>query len=293
LVRSLLFWDKEEWRRWLREGKMISLFKGASSLKKALRERSYDLAIDCQGLLRSRLLAWLSGAEIKVGFQSKEPGGLLMDKMISKGPDSHQFCSEYLFLLKTLGLESPEPLAYIVLDEQLSAQTSQRLKRLGIKGDYVVLAPFTTRPQKHWMPERWIEIVGLIRKRWHLPVLILGGPGDAAAAAKMAAATQWAVSLAGVCSLAESAALIQGATLLVGVDTGLTHLGTAFVRPTVALFGATRPYLHTPSPKTAVIYHEMECSPCRRRPVCGKAYTCMKAIVPEEVIESCDPLLRC
>ncbi|MGE0082654.1 MAG: glycosyltransferase family 9 protein, partial [Thiohalomonadaceae bacterium] len=63
-----------------------------------------------------------------------------------------------------------------------------------------------------------------------------------------------------------------------------THMGTAFARPTVALFGSTCPYLETGSARTRVIYHALECSPCRRRPTCGGAFTCMRGITCDEVL---------
>ena len=49
----------------------------------------------------------------------------------------------------------------------------------------------------------------------------------------------------GVHPLGVSAALIQGADAVIGVDTGLTHMGIAADVPTVALFGSTCPYTQT------------------------------------------------
>jgi heptosyltransferase-1 len=73
--------------------------------------------------------------------------------------------------------------------------------------------------------------------------------------------------------------------LLVGVDTGLTHMGIAFNTPTVAIFGSTRPYLDTRRDNAKVIWLGLECSPCRRNPTCHGAFTCLRDITPDQVIE--------
>ena len=115
------------------------------------------------------------------------------------------------------------------------------------------------------------------------PVL-LGGPADGVVAARMQQANPALQSQTGRTTLTRSAALIKHAAGLVGVDTGLTHMGIALGIPTVALFGSTRPYLDTTRPNARVLYHRLECSPCRRHPTCGGAYTCMRLIEVAEVM---------
>src|SRR3954468_333851 len=46
--------------------------------------------------------------------------------------------------------------------------------------------------------------------------------------------------------LADIAAILGGSTLVIGADTGLTHLASAFDLPTVAVFLATEPGLTGP-----------------------------------------------
>ena len=85
---------------------------------------------------------------------------------------------------------------------------------------------------------------------------------------------------------------MKRSSLLIGVDTGLTHMGYALGTPTIALFGATRPYLDTDWMPGKVLYHPHECSPCRRDPTCDGDFTCMKAISTDEVLNSAAGLLE-
>ena len=84
----------------------------------------------------------------------------------------------------------------------------------------------------------------------------------------------------------ESAALVSRASLVIGVDTGLTHMGWAFSVPVIALFGSTCPYRVVPGREGDILYAELHCSPCRRRPTCGGAFDCMSALTPDAVINA-------
>jgi heptosyltransferase-1 len=163
----------------------------------------------------------------------------------------------------------------------------------GLAPPYAVICPFTTRPQKHWVGSRWSETAAELVKQFNLAVALLGGPQDAAAASRLQRQTgDGVVDLAGRTTLGQAAALVEKAALVIGVDTGLTHLGTAFTRPTIALFGATCPYLRTPSPRTTVLYNRLACSPCKRSPTCDGRYDCMKSITSDDVCRAARRLME-
>jgi heptosyltransferase-1 len=62
--------------------------------------------------------------------------------------------------------------------------------------------------------------------------------------------------------------------------------------PTIALFGSTCPYRDLGGLRGAVLYKNMTCSPCRRKPVCGGTYDCLADLYPDRVLESMAGLLR-
>jgi len=68
-------------------------------------------------------------------------------------------------------------------------------------------------------------------------------------------------------------------------------MGIAAGVPTVALFGSTCPYTETGRDNVQVIYHELDCAPCKRRPTCGGAYTCMTGILPTEALAALERVL--
>ncbi|PLX82077.1 MAG: lipopolysaccharide heptosyltransferase [Desulfuromonas sp.] len=278
-------WSKKEWSGLLRRGHLLSLAGQIFSLRRDLRHEQFDLCLDLQGLMRSRLLAALSGAERRIGFVSKEPGEWLMHEVVSKGGDNTVIGSEYLFMAETLGIDPA--MCRFELEPGQAARHWWRDRRnqdVGDKG-YAVLAPFTTRPQKHWFEERWIELIARFEAAGQ-PCYVLGGSGDQEAGERLIGRQDRLFNLAGETSLAQSMAVVADAELVVGVDTGLTHLGTAFARPTVGLFGSTCPYLRTGRLTTEILYHPFDCSPCRRNPTCDGRFDCMRSLTVEEVLEA-------
>ncbi|UCG37760.1 MAG: glycosyltransferase family 9 protein [bacterium] len=291
-LHELIVWPRQHWRRLLRGGRLITLAREWVAFLRHLREQRFDLAVDAQGLLKSGLWAFLSGAPERVGIGSREGSRILMTRVIQRSGNSDRVSSQYLLLAEALGLnvgDFPMEVAVGPDAEQFAARLAASLPSA-----YVALCPFTTRPQKHWIEDHWRELSIRIADEHGLSVILLGGPGDRASGDRILSGDGDArmVNMAGRTTIQEAAAIIERAALVIGVDTGLTHMGFALGVPTVALFGATRPYLTAGLAPGTVIYHPMECSPCRRTPTCDGEFPCMGSITVEEVLAASDPFLE-
>lgn len=291
---ELIIWPKGEWSRLAKEKHYVELLRRIAAFRRELHARRFDLAIDAVGLFKSRFLLWLSGAHELVGFLSKEPGAFLLDQKVAKSKDNPAMSSEYREMMTSLAVDPGPFLPAVVVSPEDKAIARHLLGSLQVEREYVVFAPFTTRPQKHWFNERWSLLVAEVTDKFGWPVLILGGPGDAAQGDDIVrqSGRSSVYSLCGRTTLGQSAAIIEFAALLVGVDTGLTHMGTAFSVPTLALFGATCPYLTTVSSRTMVLYDAPDCSPCRRKPTCDGRFDCMRALTVKKIVAAATSLLH-
>ena len=284
---EVIEWPRGRWEGLLRRAQLLALGREIGHFARVLRGRSFHLALEGTGLLKGRVLAYLSGAPERIGFRSQEPGGFLMTRLISRDPADGRIGSEYLQLVESLGL-SPGPFR---MEVALAAATRDGARRVllaqGVTRPYAALCPFTTRDQKHWPEEHWATLAAALEREFGLISVVLGGGGDRHKGQRLReAAAGRVIDLTGKTALEESAAVVEGASLVIGVDTGLTHMGVAFARPTVALFGATRPYLDAGTPNARVLYHPYPCSPCRRRPTCDPRFPCMAAIETDEVLQA-------
>jgi heptosyltransferase I len=291
-IDEVITWSKAEWLRLWKDGKRLALWRRVRQLRRELHARHFDIALDLQGLMKSGFITWLSGAPRRVGLGSKEGSQLLMTEVIPRDGEKARIGSEYQYLARQMGFDAGDFLPTLTVNPAADAILLGKLAEHGLApGGYAVFAPFTTRPQKHWFEDAWQALAAQLMAATGLTPVILGGPADTEAAARIAASDPRIVNLAGRTRLPEAVAAIAHSALLIGVDTGLTHMGTALARPTVAIFGSTCPYQNTGRPTGSVIWLGLECSPCRRRPTCGGKFTCLRDITPEMVLERAQAML--
>jgi heptosyltransferase-1 len=125
-----------------------------------------------------------------------------------------------------------------------------------------------------------------------LPAVVLGGPGDKPALERIQGmAHAKPVDLVGKTTLTQASAMVERASLVIGVDTGLSHVGIAFDRPTVTIFGSNIPYTIPPTDRAKVIVHWLECSPCKGNPTCEGAFTCTELVSVEQVLQTAKEVL--
>ena len=290
---ELIVWPRAEWRRLWRARHYGALLMQMRAMRRRMRESRFDLALDTQGLLKSGLWSWLSGAQRRISLIGREGSQHLaterLERPVDEAATPRRFGSEYRLLARHLGAADaafqPDLAVGLAAREAARAALQAGFADVGASPDsrYAVLCPFTTRPQKHWFEDRWVALAVRLRDAGLVPVL-LGGPGDVEAAGRIAGAVSGLVDLTGRLRLDGSVAAIADAALLVGVDTGLTHMGSALAIPTVALFGSTRPYADAGTPRSQVLYEPLPCAPCRRNPTCGGRFDCMRALGVEQVL---------
>jgi heptosyltransferase-1 len=285
LLDEVIVWQKAEWKRLLRSLSLITLLGKASSFVRGLRRRRFEMVLDLQGLLKSAALAYLSGAKERISLGSREGSRALMTRVIASGGDRSSAGSQYREFVRSLGLEPGEFRPAVWVTEKDEAFVADLMREDGIAGGYAVICPFASKPQKNWLEERWSAVSERLATEYAMPVLILGGKGDGDSAGHMESLSRGRMlNLAGRTTLKQAAALIKHSRLIIGVDTGLTHMGIAFDVPTVTLFGSTCGYADVKEKNLVAIYKDVECSPCRRNPTCEGDLRCMKAITAQDVL---------
>ena len=112
-----------------------------------------------------------------------------------------------------------------------------------------VVHPGAASAARRWPAERFAAVARAERRDGR-PVVVTGGPDEAAAAAAVARAAGLpaAAVLAGRTDLLGLAAVVASAARVVCGDTGVAHLATALGTPSVVLFGPTAPALWGPPP---------------------------------------------
>lgn len=283
-IHEVHVWERRAWGALLRRGRWLNLLRTVLEFRRRLRARRYDWVIDAQGLAKSRALAWLAGGKQRIGYTSKEPLTSLLHQTVVRqkeaAPGRERIGDEHAPLLRQL------------TGAEIGAPCLSRPEGQPPRPATLVLAPFTTRPQKHWPEAYWRQLIEQLAARGEA-LSLLGGPGDRAAAARILDGLPAGTvnNLVGATSLPEALAWIADARALIGVDTGLTHMGIAYDRPTVAIFGSTLPYRAGGRAPLRVLWKGLPCSPCARKPTCDGRFDCLTGISPSEVQRALDEVL--
>lgn len=233
--------------------------KGFIACTRRLRKAQYGCAIDFQGLYKSAVLAWLSGASRRIGFDgstAREPGAawLYTDRV---RPAGRHVAERNVNLAERAGAKAETALRFpLRVPEEEKRRMQDGLAAAGVTS-YFVASPGGGWKSKCWPPERYGALCAELWRKYGLRAVVNAGPGEESlAAAVVAAATPVATTAAPVVlrpSLKELAALLAGAKLVVGADTGPLHLAAALGTPVVALFGPTDPARNGPRPGGVVV----------------------------------------
>ena len=311
---EVIVWERAAWKRMLRTGRWGALAQAAADLLDRLRDARFDVAIDAQGLLRSGVLAFLTGAPVRIGLGSREGSRALMTRVVRRGGDARRIASEYVHLAEALGLDTRTFPLEIPRSADEAEGAARVVEREGLETGFVAVCPFTTRFHKHWLEERWSEVIHRLRADMRVGVAMLGGPADREAADRILAGADVPVAerpvgregggpagggvgapvldLVGRTTLGEAAALVSRCSVVVGVDTGLSHMAHACGRPAVLLFGSHTPYLDPPGRGVRILHSGRSCSPCRGKLTCDGRVDCMRDITVDEVVAAVGAVLR-
>jgi lipopolysaccharide heptosyltransferase I len=271
---------------------------GGHSLLAAIRELRagrYDIAIDLQGLLKSAVLARLSGAAQVVGFASSyareplarvfytvahDPGrGGMFDRR-----EKRHVVDINLGVLDAIGVTPREPEFPIAVVESDAAR--RIAERTG--GRYALLNPGAAGLNKRWPPDRFGAVAAALKSRHGLASAILWGPGEEALAQETVAQSSGAATATDRTTIADIVALARGAAVMVSGDTGPTHIAAAVGTPLVGIYGPTRPARNGPlAADDQTVSRDAICQ-CHHLRRCKLDRMCLLDIEVAEVVAAVD-----
>jgi lipopolysaccharide heptosyltransferase I len=261
--------------------------------RRELRRRQYEVAIDFQGLVKSAVLARLSGAARVVGFSraaAREPlAALFYTERVKTGESGH-------VIDKNLRLAAVTGAPVDRREFPLVAPASAALDgiRAVLSGPFAVINPGAAWPNKRWPPERFGAIGAWLADTHGLRSVVLWGPGEEGLAKSVADASGGASFVAPATGLADVVAILREARLMISGDTGPTHIAGAVGTPTVALFGPTTPGRNGPWFPYDISISRYDACDCHYQRTCRRdsGRWCLASITEDDVRSAIDRRLQ-
>jgi len=220
-------------RGWLKS------FTAVRSLRRQLLDFGADVTIDLQGLFKSAVPTWLSGAPMRIGHaapESRERAWLSYTHPVEAA--AAHVIDRNLHLLSALGVhdagvafDMPRwPVSRLRMQEWIS---SLRLPEMP-----ALINPGAGWPSKIWPAERFAAVARELLRRHGIPsVVVWGGNAEREAAERIVAESGGAATMAPQTTLQDLGELCRLARVFISSDTGPLHLAAAVDTPCVGLFG--------------------------------------------------------
>ena len=211
-------------------------------LRRTLHAYHFDLCLDLQGLAKSAIVAFNSGAREKYGYWEMREGSFLVSKGL-KGPNQYGHVIErYLDTVRALGgiVDAVEfPLPSVKKEED---GLRRKFADAGFTGPYIAVVPGARWAVKEWPLAYWQDFVCRAAASG-MNVLLLGSKDDQekGRAIAGAAASPQVLDYTGLTTLRELMAAISLSCLYISADTGPLHVANALKKELIALFGPTCP----------------------------------------------------
>jgi ADP-heptose:LPS heptosyltransferase len=279
LLDRLIEVDTKALRRWPVSGETLPATR--RQLRR-LRASPFDLALDFQGLLKSALIARLSGAPRRVGFARaflREPASrFLLTKTVDVPARSHVIRKNMALASGALGVRLPSDADEFEFPVAVSrgheAEADALVQNVGQR--FAILNPGGGWPTKLWDAARFGSLADSLSQNFGLRSIVTHGPGESELAERVASSSRTGAAVVASPSLKGFFALARRAAVYVGGDTGPTHLAVAAGAPVVGLFGPTE-WWRNGSPRAEDICVERTDIDCRadcHRRACSQ-WVCM------------------
>ena len=277
---------------WIR--KYVGLFR-------FLRSKQFDLAIDMRTGTRGGVLAFLSGARIRMGYTALDDTwrNWLFTHLVYPPMNMTMLHSTHynLMLLNRYDLKLNPQWPRLYIDELYAGRVDQLLLKENVPKALPLIAiqPFSLWHYKEWGTDKFRRLIQHLLHAYDVGVLVCGAGSERSRAAQMISGMDGrkVFNMAGKTTIAEYAALLAKCRLFIGCDSAGIHLAASVQAKTAAIYGPTPSDSWAPREHGHIVIKKaMDCIPCHRKGCQDSGRSiCLEKLTTCEVIEKVESLL--
>ncbi|MBN2406070.1 MAG: hypothetical protein JXJ19_00075 [Elusimicrobia bacterium] len=265
----------------------------------ALKKLNPDLVFVLNYSIWGNILAFISGARHRVGFET--PGGTFL--LTKKSPNdltlvhTHKI-ETYLHMVKSIGITpgNREPAVSITKEGEEEADRFLKNNMIDTERLLVLIHPGSGGIHTRWKKEGFAEVADRIIAEYNGQVIILGSVGEKDLVSEVIniMTSKEAVQAVGL-PLSMVISIIKKCDLFVGNSTGTMHVAAALKVPVVAIFGNKHPI---DSYKKwgpwgeghLIVTNDPGCKNCH--PADCRTYECLNSITADEVFSGVEKQIK-
>ena len=303
----------------IKDDSMQKFIRGTLTGLSKMRTLKFDTVIDCELFSRiSSILAFLSGAAVRVGFHPHTQEGLyrgnFMNRPVPYNP-YHHISRQFLTLVEAIDSVTHPRAKHEVTDQKIEipairleaqeiekARTKLFAKAPELEGKKIVLIypGGGLLPIRAWPLENYCALAEEVLKRGYAAGIIgLAQDKEIARAILAHTRSQSCVDLTGYTkTIRELMLIFHFSSLLITNDGGPGHFAAMTPIPAIIFYGPETPALYGPLDEKALnIFLGLSCSPCvtaynHRNSPCDGDNLCLKKIKPEYVLSKALKILE-
>lgn len=280
-------------------GKSVKGFLALLGLLKEIRKERFEIAFDFSLDSRYGFLSRTIGIKKRIGFNYKNRGRFLTDKIDLQGYSGRHVIEYYFDLLKFIGI-APAKMGPELITGSTNKGTIKNGPVLGIAmggGE----SWGKDASYKQWPARKFGQLAARLIKDFNVKIILLGGAEEKALAEAVINEADTnngsMMDMTGKMGLEELASTIKGLKILICNDGGPLHMAVALGVSTVSIFGPVDERVYGPYPpseKHLVVKKDLSCRPCYenfRFKGCLNNKRCLEDISVDEVYGKVKSLL--
>ncbi|MFH1848395.1 MAG: glycosyltransferase family 9 protein [Candidatus Omnitrophota bacterium] len=295
-IDKIFVYEKDVFRVLWKASKLLCI-KELFRLLLSIKRQRFDVVFDLSMAQEYGLFSWLLGISTRVGYNYKNRGVFLTDRISIDGYDKKHIAEYYTDLLQLVDVQPRATGLEFQVDEGDRRSADNFLREHGVShedslvgiipGGGASWGPSSFR--KHWPVNRFAALADRIASRPNTKIVLFGDINEMGLCNQAASLMKAPAILAcGRTTLGEFAAMLKRCVFAVCNDGGPLHIAVSQGVKTVSIFGPVNPDVYGPYPKEGhvVISRGMACQPCYQKfklRECGHM-DCLSDITVEEVL---------
>lgn len=285
----------------------IEYIKTAINLFRSIKKESFEAALDYSLDYHYSFAAKFAGIKKRIGFNYKNRGLFLTDKIQMTGYTEKHVVDYYLDLLPFLSIRPKQVNMRLNVSPEAGEKAKKRLEALSFKREGPVIGMICgggaswgeDAQRKQWSEENFSRLAQMLISYLKARILILGDESEKIISEAIVRKTGGkAIDLTGQTDLEELSAIISNLDAVVGNDSGPMHIAVALNKKTLSFFGPVDPKVYGPYPhddkRHLVLKGVSDCSPCYRNfrlQFCLKDKACLESIDVQNAYQTLASLL--